>query len=183
MAELSTIARPYADALFAAAQADRSAAGALDHWLAQLEELAALARHPQVAALLGDPKLTPAQIFELLTGLAQKKLPPALENFLRVVIENDRLAVLPEVARQFRRRKNEAEGAADCLIESAFPLADGQLSELLWGLSRKFGVKLKPEVKVDPELIGGVRVTVGDHVLDGTVKARLAEMHAALTAP
>jgi F-type H+-transporting ATPase subunit delta len=93
------------------------------------------------------------------------------------------LAVLSEVAKQFRQRKNAAEGAADCLIESAFPLADGQLDELLWGLSRKFGLKLKPEVKVDPELIGGVRVTVGDHVLDGTVKARLAEMQAALTAP
>lgn len=183
MAELSTIARPYAEALFAAARADQSAATALDHWLAQLDELAAVAAHPQVRSLIGDPKLAPTQIFELLTGLLKRKLPPAIENFLRVVIDNDRLAVLPEVAKQFRKRKNDAEGAADCLIESAFPLADGQLNDLLWGLSRKFGLKLKPQVKVDPELIGGVRVTVGDHVLDSTVKARLADMQAALTAP
>jgi F-type H+-transporting ATPase subunit delta len=183
MAELSTIARPYAEALFAAAQSDASAPAAFDLWLAQLEDLAAVTRHPQVAPLLGDPKLTSAQMLTLLTGLVKDKLAPAVENFLRVVIENDRLAVLSEVAKQFRQRKNAAEGAADCLIESAFPLADGQLDELLWGLSRKFGLKLKPEVKVDPELIGGVRVTVGDHVLDGTVKARLAEMQAALTAP
>ena len=86
------------------------------------------------------------------------------------------------IARQFRRLKNESEGAADCLIESAFPLSEQQAQDLLWGLSRKFGLKLRPEVKVDPELIGGVRVTVGDHVLDSSVKTRLAQMHAALTA-
>ncbi|MCS6944651.1 MAG: F0F1 ATP synthase subunit delta [Sutterellaceae bacterium] len=182
MAELSTIARPYAEALFLAAQG-QGEAGALDTYLAQLQELAAIVKHPQVAALIGDPKLTPQQIFDLLVGLLPQRPPGALQNFLRVVIENDRLAILPEVAAQFRRRKNAAEGAADCIIETAFPLDELQLAELVAGLSRKFGLKLKPAVRVDPELIGGVRVTVDDHVLDGTVKARLAEMYAALTAP
>lgn len=182
MAELSTIARPYAEALFAAAQG-QGAAGALDAWLAHLEELAGVVKHPQVAALIGEPRLTPQQIFDVLIGLLKQRPPAAVENFLRVVIENDRLAVLPEVAKQFRRRKNAAEGAADCLIESAFPLDERQLAELLAALSRKFGLRLKPTVRVDPELIGGVRVTVDDHVLDGTVKARLADMQAALTAP
>ncbi len=97
-------------------------------------------------------------------------------------MENDRLAALPEIARQFRVLKNESEGVADCLIESAFPMSDAQVAELLAALSKKFGLKLKPEVRVDAGLIGGVRVTVGDHVLDTSVKTRLAQMQAALTA-
>lgn len=182
MAELSTIARPYAEALFQAARADRSAAGALDRWFAVVEELASVAGHPEVARLVGDPQLADDRIYGLLTGLMKTELPPAAANFLKLVIDNGRLAALPEVARQFRRLKNASEGAADCLIESAFPLGEQQVGELVWGLSRKFGLKLKPAVKVDAELIGGVRITVGDHVLDSTVKTRLAEMQAALTA-
>ena len=182
MAELSTIARPYAEALFAAAMSDKSAAGVLDQWLVVVEELAAVASHAQVAQVVSDPKISSAQVYDVLVGLLKSKLPIAAENFLRLVIENGRLAVLPDVARQFRRLKNASEGAADCLIESAFPLTEQQVNELLWSLSRKFGLKLRPEVKVDPSLIGGVRIAVGDHVLDTSVKTRLAQMQAALTA-
>lgn len=182
MAELSTIARPYAEALFAAAASDHSAAGALDQWLPLVAELAAIARHAEVAQVVYDPKLGAAQVYDLVRGMIKSPLPPAAQNFLRLVIDNGRLAALPEVARQFRAMKNAAEGRADCLIESALPLSDEQVKDLLWSLSRKFGLKLIPEVKVDPELIGGVRVSVGDHVLDDTVKTRLAQMQAALTA-
>lgn len=182
MAELSTIARPYAEALFQAASADKSAAGALDRWLPVVEELASVAGHPEVARLVGDPKLANERIYGLLSGLMKTELPAAAVNFLKLLIDNGRIAVMPEVARQFRRLKNAAEGAADCLIESAFPLDEKQVNDLLWGLSRKFSLKLKPQVKVVPELIGGVRITVDDHVLDSTVKTRLAEMQAALTA-
>jgi F-type H+-transporting ATPase subunit delta len=178
MAELSTIARPYAEALFATAQAS----GAAAQWRAPLEELAAVTRDPQVANVVADPKLTAAQIFDLIAGLMKQPLPDGLKNFLNLAIENGRLAVLPEVARQFRRLKNEAEGVADCLIESALPLTDAQVNELLALLGRKFAVKLKPEVKVEPSLIGGVRVSVGDQVLDSSVRAQLEAMRAALTA-
>lgn len=181
MAELSTIARPYAEALFAAASSDK-AAGALEQWLPLVNEMASVARHPDVAQVVNDPKLGGAQVFDLVRGLIKAPLPAAAENFLRLVVDNGRLTALPEVARQFRTMKNAAEGQADCLIESALPLSDEQVRELLWSLARKFGLKLIPEVKVDPSLIGGVRVSVGDHVLDDTVKARLAQMHAALTA-
>ncbi len=182
MAELSTIARPYAEALFAAASGDRSAAGVLDQWLAVVAEMAAVAGNDDVQRIVGDPKVGAAQVYELVRGLVRSPLPIAADNFLRLLIDNGRLAVLPEVARQFRAMKNAAEGRADCLIESALPLTEQQVSELLWGLSRKMGLKLIPEVKVDPELIGGVRIRVGDRVLDDTIKSRLAQMHAALTA-
>jgi F-type H+-transporting ATPase subunit delta len=78
--------------------------------------------------------------------------------------------------------KNRAEGVADCLIETAFPLSDVQVAELLGSLSKKFGQKLKSEVRVNADLIGGIRATVGDQVLDGSVRARLNDMQTALTA-
>jgi F-type H+-transporting ATPase subunit delta len=182
MAELSTIARPYAEALFAAASSDKSSAGVLDQWLGVVAEMAAVAGNDDVQQVVNDPKLDGGQIYDLVRGLIKSPLPTAAENFLKLAVDNGRLAALPEVARQFRAMKNAAEGQADCLIESALPLSDEQINELLWGLSRKFGLKLIPEVRVDPELIGGVRVSVGDHVLDDTIKARLAQMHSALTA-
>jgi F-type H+-transporting ATPase subunit delta len=182
MAELSTIARPYAEALFASATEGKPAAGALDQWLAVVAEMAAVAGHPEVARVVGDPNLGATRVFELVRGLIRMPLPAGGENFLKLVVDNGRLAALPEVARQFRAMKNAAEGQADCLIESALPLSEAQVGDLLGSLSRKFGLKLIPEVKVDPDLIGGVRVSVGDHVLDDTIKTRLARMHTALTA-
>jgi F-type H+-transporting ATPase subunit delta len=180
MAELSTIARPYAEALFEAAQSEGAP---LAGWLGWLEELAPIAGNPQVETVAGDPNLDAAQLFDLLAGLLKTPLPAAGANFLRTLIDNGRLAALPEIARQFRGLKNAAEGMADCTIESAFPLDDGQVADLVGALTRKFGLQLKAQVVVDPALIGGVRVAVGDHVLDTTVKTRLAQMQAALTAP
>ena len=178
MAELSTIARPYAQALFEAARAE----GSLNAWVDVADELAALTAHPKVAEVVADPKLGSEQIFDLLSGLMKSKLSPSGTNFLQTLIENGRLAAMPEIAHQLRDLKNSAEGVADCLIETAFPLTDVQVNDLVGALAKRFGLKLKPEVKVDPELIGGVRVAVGDHVLDTSVRSRLQAMKAALTA-
>jgi F-type H+-transporting ATPase subunit delta len=178
MAELSTIARPYAQALFQSAQAD----GSLPAWVEIADELAALTQHPRVAEVVADPRLSTEQVFELLSSLMKSKLPGYGANFLRTLIENGRLAAMPEIARQLRILKNAAEGVADCLIETAFPLNDAQVNELVGALAKRFGLKLKPEVKVNPDLIGGVRVAVGDHVLDTSVRSRLQAMKAALMA-
>lgn len=178
MAELSTIARPYAEAVFAAAEAQ----GRLDAWLAPLDELAALMRHPQVTQVASDPKLGAATVVDLLAWLVRSPLPPEGRNLLATLVDNDRLPVLPEIAAQFRALKNEAEGTAECVIDSAFAMNDAQVADLVAQMSRKFGLRLKPTVNVDAGLIGGVRITVGDHVLDSSVRTRLAQMQAALTA-
>ncbi len=180
MAELSTIARPYAVALFEAARA-QGAAGA---WQPLLAGLAGLAAHPEVSASLADPRLGDGQRFDLLAGIlpGAPALPPPLAEFLRLVLANDRLPALPEVAAQFRQLTNAADGVADCMIETAFELSPGQTEELLTRLAKTFPLKLRPQVKVDPQLIGGVRVTVGDRVLDCSVRARLDAMRAQLTA-
>jgi F-type H+-transporting ATPase subunit delta len=179
MAELPTVARPYAEALFAVAQGTGEK---LDVWLAAVDDLAGLMAHPQVAEVVADPKLDHEQVLGLLSGMMKTSLPAAGVNFVKLLIENQRLAVLPDVATQFRHLKNRAEGVADCLIETAFPLSEAQVAELLASLSKKFGQTLKPEVRVNAELIGGVRATVGDQVLDDSVRARLKDMQTALTA-
>lgn len=172
MAELSTIARPYAEALFAAARAQNAA----DAWLPLLDGLDKALSQPQVASLMGDPRLSNQQKLDLLSAVTGAKLPPQLATFLKLVIDNDRLSTLPEVASQFHRLKNDAEGTADCVIESAFTLSDAQVADLIKRLSSKFPRRLKPQVRVEPQLIGGVRITVGDRVLDSSVRAQLDAM-------
>jgi F-type H+-transporting ATPase subunit delta len=172
MAELSTIARPYAEALFAAARAQNAA----DAWLPLLDALDQAQSQPQVASLMGDPRLSNQQKFDLLSAVTGATLPSQLAAFLKLVIDNDRLSTLPEVASQFHRLKNDAEGTADCVIESAFTLSDAQVADLIKRLSSKFPRRLKPHVRVEPQLIGGVRITVGDRVLDSSVRAQLDAM-------
>jgi F-type H+-transporting ATPase subunit delta len=99
-----------------------------------------------------------------------------------MLVENSRLALLPEIEQQFRELKNAFESTADAQIVSAFPMSDAQVNELLAALEKKFGRKLNASLSVDASLIGGVRVTVGDEVLDSSVSARLQNMQTVLAA-
>lgn len=176
MAELATIARPYAEALF---ETSRSELPATQAWL---EAVAAAADTPQLLQFAASPKVDADEVFKLLTSVLPQALPERGANFLRAVIGNGRLAALPEVAHQFRELANAAVGRSDAQIFSAFPIGEAELAELKAVLEKRFGRKLETHVQVDPELIGGVRVVVGDEVLDTSVKARLQQMKAALTA-
>lgn len=182
MAELSTIARPYAEAAFRVARSS-GGGGDLDAWHALLAELAAVAGTPEMRALVQDPNLAPDAVYGVFAGVVKAPLGAEAQNFLRLVVENDRVAALPEVALQFAALKNRLEGSADAEIASAFPLTDAQVGELMAGLTRKFGgLRLKARVKIEPELIGGVRISVGDEVFDTSVRAQLERMRNALTA-
>lgn len=176
MAELATIARPYAEALFKAAAADLNGTA---QWL---DPLAAVASNAQLLDFAGNPKVTDQQVYELIEGVAKVQLPAAAQNFLRTVIENGRLAALPEIAVQFRALKNSQAGSSDAVVYSAFPIDSAKLGEVSGALEKRFGRKLNLTVQEDPSLIGGIRVVVGDEVLDTSVKARLEQMKAALTA-
>ncbi len=176
MAEPSTIARPYAAALF---QSSTAADGA--QLVAQLDALAGIAGDAALRQFAADPKVTDEQVIGLVTGIAGKDLSPKLTNLLSVVVDNGRLAVLPEIASQFRTLVNDRGGVADAQIVSAFPLDAKQQADLAKVLEKRFGRQLKTSVTVDSSLIGGVRVTVGDEVLDTSIVARLEQMRAALT--
>ena len=176
MAELATIARPYAEALYKACGADL---GGTAVWL---DELAVIAANVQLQEFAGNPGVSPAQTFELISGVAQTQLPEAAKNFLRVVIDNGRISVLPEIASQFRSLKNAQSGSSDATVYSAFALDGVALADLATALDKRFGRKLNLKVELEPALIGGVRVVVGDEVLDTSVKARLEQMKVALIA-
>ena len=182
MAELSTIARPYAQGLWEAL-ADRGDTAQAAEIEQSLFALSSAVSEPQVAELVSDPKVTDDQMYDLLAGSIGEEAPSELKGLLRTVIENGRLCALPEIAAQFRALKNESEGVADAYIESAYALTKKDVDQLVKALSSKFpGVTLRPEVSINKDLIGGVSIRVGDQVLDGSVRARLAQMKAALTA-
>jgi len=176
MAELATIARPYAEALFKAAKADLAGASA---WVEALKDIAGNAQLQQFA---DNPNVSAAQVYDLIAGVAKVSMPDMAQNFLRTVIENGRLAVLPEIAAQFRALKNAQSGSSDAVVFSAFAIEAGALAELGVTLEKRFARKLNLSVELQPELIGGIRVVVGDEVLDCSVKARLEQMKVALTA-
>lgn len=175
MAELATIARPYAEALFKASVADLNGAAI---WIDELKEIAA---NPQLQQFAHSPNARAEQVFELISGVAQDAMPEMAKNFLRTVIANGRLSALPEIARQFRALKNAQGGSSDAVVYSAFAIDDVARKDLQVSLEKRFGRALNVSVEMQPELIGGIRVVVGDEVLDFSVKARLEQMKAALT--
>ena len=183
MAELATIARPYAEALFKATGGGLGGeGGALKE---QMAALAALAADAGLRQFADNPKASPLQVFDLVAGVALQTglaLDGKVVNLLRTVLDNGRLAAMPEIASQFQALVNASSGVSDAVIQSAFPIEGVQLTDTVAALEKRFGRKLNARVEVLPELIGGVRVVVGDEVLDTSVKARLEQMKVALTA-
>ena len=177
MAELATIARPYAEAL------DRSVSGSdALALIPQLQALAAVAANPDMQRLADNPKVSAKQVLDVITGVAKTTLDDKVSNLLRAVVENGRLPALPEVAAQFNALVKSRSGTADATIESAFPIDAAQLPQVVATLEKRFGRKLNANVVVEPKLIGGIRVVVGDEVLDTSVRARLEKMRLALVA-
>jgi F-type H+-transporting ATPase subunit delta len=177
MAELATLARPYAEALYRVAKS-----GDLAQWNDLVLEMAQVAAHPDVRSFVSNPKLSNVQVTDTFLSLLRSNVSEQAKNFVDMLVQNDRLTLLPEIADQYHALKNADAGAADAEITSAYEMTDAQLNNLVATLERKFGRKLHPIVKVDHSLIGGVRVAVGDEVLDTSVRAKLQKMHTALTA-
>jgi F-type H+-transporting ATPase subunit delta len=179
MAEIATIARPYAEALFKAAN------GNADSLLKEISALAGVAADPALAQFADNPKTSAATVFNVVSDVLGRKglvLGQAAQNFLRAVLENGRLAALPEIAAQLHRLVGARSGVSDATIESAFPIEGASLTDVVATLEKRFARKLNATVTVKPELIGGIRVVVGDEVLDTSVAARLQQMKTALTA-
>lgn len=177
MAELATLARPYAEALFQVA-----VKGDLKQATSELDALSAVAANPQLRQFADAPSAGAAQVFELITSVVKTPLSDASKNLLRTVIDNGRLSVLPEIASQFHALVSARSGVSDAVIHSAFPIEPAQLADVVATLETRFKRKLNATVQLQPDLIGGIRVVVGDEVLDTSVKARLEQMKAALTA-
>ena len=176
MAELATIARPYAEALFKASSSDVAGTSA---WL---EKIAAIAANPELQQFADNPKATAEQVVGVVAGAFGAPLAAPAQNFLSALLENGRFSVLPEIAKQFRTLSNAKSGSSDAVVYSAFPIEVSALASVAAALEKRFGRKLQVTVQQEPELIGGIRVVVGDEVLDTSVKARLEQMKVALAA-
>jgi F-type H+-transporting ATPase subunit delta len=175
MAENVTIARPYADAAFELARG----AGALGPWSEALDRLAAVAADSSMQACFKDPKISTDQLNTLVKEVSGD-LTAEQQNFVRVLVENERLQVLPEIRDLFVALKNEHEGVLEAEIASAFPLDDAALAAMKADLEARFKAAINITVTLAPELIGGVRIAVGDEVIDASVRGKLANMAAAL---
>ena len=178
MAEPSTIARPYAEAAFRLADAQ----GKLAEWSAALANLAAVAADARVRTAIGDPNLPDAKVAGLFISILAGKLTGETENFVRVLAENGRLEVLAEIRGQYETLKNAREGMVEAEIYSAFEMDAAQVADLVARLEKKTGRKVKAKVSVDKSLIGGVKVVIGDKVIDGSARAQLAALETALKA-
>jgi F-type H+-transporting ATPase subunit delta len=178
MADKTTIARPYARAAFAEAKAH----GGLAAWSEALAAGAVAVRDPRVAALLDNPKVSRADLAQLVISIAAGKLDEAGGNFLRTLAENHRLPVLPEISALFEELKNDAEGMADVTVTSAVELSPPQLKILEDALAKRLKRQVRVRTELDPTLIGGAVVRSGDMVIDGSLKGRLERIAHELTA-
>jgi len=178
MAEPSTVARPYAEAAFKLADE----VGALAKWSEMLAALAQVAEHERVRMAIADPNLSDANVAGVFISILSGKLSGEAENFVRVLARNDRLSLLPEIRQQFEVLKNEREGVIEAEVQSAFELNEAQLKDLVERLEKRTGRKVRPHVSVDRELIGGVKIVLGDKVIDGSARAQLAALETALKA-
>ncbi|HYA20289.1 MAG TPA: F0F1 ATP synthase subunit delta [Burkholderiales bacterium] len=177
MAENVTIARPYAEAIFKLAKETRT----LSEWAAMLSLLDMVLKDARVAAYVSDPNVSAGRVANVLLGICGEKLNGAGRNLVQLLAINDRLGLLPEIRELFEALKVEQEGVLEVNIESAFPLSKEQETELVQRLKRRYQRNIVTKLGVEPELIGGIKITVGDHVLDATVRGKLEAMRAALT--
>jgi F-type H+-transporting ATPase subunit delta len=176
MAELTTVARPYAEAAFRRAKET----AALDTWSSALAVLAAAGQEPSAIAFAANPKASVGQLEAVLLELLGALATAEVRNFVTVVLENRRFALLPKIAELFEQLKAAEQGSVHAHIESAFELDAEQLEALKSSLASRYGKRITTSVAVRPELIGGVRMLVGDDVIDASVRGKLAALSARL---
>lgn len=176
MAEIVTVARPYAEAAFkTAVERDELAPMA-----GMLALVAAIAADAQMRSALGNPKVSAAQKKELFFAVGGERLNEPVRNLVSLLVDNHRAELLPSIAEQFEALKREREKVVRARITAARPLEESQKAELVQALERQYGRKVETEVEIDPELLGGARVQVGDEVIHASVRDALAQMAAAL---
>ena len=176
MAEFTTIARPYAQAVFKLAQQNR----ALPAWSEMLGLAAVVATDPSLRKLLDNPRVTSAQLAELFVDVCGERLNEDGRNLVRLLAERRRLTVLPEIYGLYEQFKNEAEGAIKAQLITAFPATDAQKQTIAAALKQRFGREVQLEYITDPTLMGGAIVRAGDLVIDGSVRGKLTRLGTAL---
>jgi F-type H+-transporting ATPase subunit delta len=177
MAELATVARPYAEAAFRAAL-DRNALGPVAEGLAIL---AAAERDERMRSVLMNPRVTAQQKKEIFYAVGGDRLDETVKSLVSVVVDSHREVLIGQIEEQFDELKREHEKVVRARITSAQPLTDSQRADIVGALERRYGKKVEAELDVDASLLGGARVQVGDQVIHASVRDALAQMATALT--
>lgn len=172
MQEKLTVARPYAAAAFSYAED----AGTVDGWSQMLEALAIAVSDPQLEALIGHPKLSDEQLVEMLAGILGSHLDEKGRNFVRVLVDAERLVLAPQIADLFERRRAEAAGVLTAEVVSAYPLEPAEESRIRDALAARAGKRCELSTSVDRALIGGAVIKVGDSVTDLSLRRRLSDL-------
>lgn len=179
MAEHVTIARPYAEAVFKIAT-EGNASGALVAWSDALANIDGVVADARVQACIGDPKVSLQQLEGLVLGVVGDKLSGEARNFVQVLVQNSRLDLMPLIRAHYEALKREKEGVLEAKIISALEMSDEQVKQLIAQLESKYQRKVTAQIETDTSLIGGVKIVVGDKVIDATVRGKLDAMAAAL---
>jgi F-type H+-transporting ATPase subunit delta len=184
VADNNTVARPYAQAIFEVAEA----AGELADWSESLATAGQLLGDRELIDYLGDPSFSDEKRLEFLCDLFEHAGSPKLAgtdpkgtNFLKLLIENDRVVVLPEISTHFDALRAKVENSVDAVVTSAVALSDEQLSEMASSLKKRLGREVRITTEIDETLIGGAVIRAGDVVIDGSLRARLDGLATALT--
>ena len=177
MAESATVARPYARAAFEFAQG----AKALARWGDLLETAAMVVRDARVTALLGNPKVTTLALADFVLDIAGEKADEHGRNFVRLLAQNQRLALLPEIAAQYALLRAAAENTVDVEVVSAIALSEAETEKFARALTRRLNRIVRLHPSVDPSLLGGDVVRAGDFVLDGSLKGKLERLGQSMT--
>ncbi|MFK8032036.1 MAG: F0F1 ATP synthase subunit delta [Gammaproteobacteria bacterium] len=172
MADLSTIARPYAKAVFELA----NSSGQLDNWSSMLNTLANVAADADMQSFIASPKVTDAQVAEVVAGVAGSAMNDAGSNLVKLLAENGRVNALPDIAAQFELLKIDAENSVDVEVTTVEPMSDEHKATLSQSLQRKLGRDVRMSYSIDASLLGGALIKAGDLIIDGTVRGRLEQM-------
>ncbi|MDP2152059.1 MAG: F0F1 ATP synthase subunit delta [Methylotenera sp.] len=178
MAEISTIARPYAVAAYKLGREQK----ALGKWSEMLGFAAAVSNDAQIKAYIQDPKVVSSDLQTTFLKVCGDQLNENGQNLVKVLVEYGRLSILPEISSAFEALKAQDEGSLDAQIVAAAKPSAAEVKDLVKRLEAKFGKKIEASVSVDPELIGGIKIIVGDTVIDASVKGQLQNLAYTLTA-
>lgn len=170
--EATTIARPYAEAVFAIAKED----GALDQWSELLDFVASLMQDSTMQRLVNDPGQVKSRVAELIIGIGGGKLTSEEQNLVRLLSENERLEVVSEIAQRYESLKNREMGVLDVDVTTAFPLDEAQQQSIAAVLKNKLGCDIRITSSEEPALIGGVVIRAGDLVIDSSVQGQLNKL-------
>lgn len=176
MAEAITVARPYALAAFDEAHKQ----GDLKNWSDMLQSLAEAVVNAEVRAAITSPRVARSQLESLMLGLCGGKTSATGQNFIKLLVENQRLTLLPEITELFEVMRAEAEKSVDVVVTSAFDLNDTQKQKISTAMKNRMGREVRLSCKIDCNLLGGIIIRAGDKVIDGSARTQLSELANAL---